>query len=293
MINKLDKLCERGVVRDEVQPFSDLVFAEGMWQAYPDRVFVDVGGNDGIGSYLQTSQGDAARLQAEGYRLLTIHPKELALLSSARRAAGYGIRWGSIMTPMCALLPLAVRAGVVPRGTEAVDLLGMKPGRGVRAGGSRQIMLDQLVGMAKLWTYASRRLEPEHGWQAAVELPDEARTSLDAWTDSQLLEYVNAQRKTLAGALRLALALSDQERENTKNAAIENKRVGEATDIRIKREAQKYMRTGRNWVKKEDAAKGIARDLGKPGKDSYILKRLCALYPGAAWPSKPRKAATA
>jgi hypothetical protein len=291
--NKLDRLCERGIVleRDKIQWFSDLVFAEGMRQIHPDRVFLDVGTTERAG-YVQATEADAARLEAEGYRLLTIHPKELALLSDARRAAGYGIRWGSMMTPMHSLLPLAARAGVVAEGTEAFELLGTDSGRRVRLGGSKRIMFDQLVGMAKLWTYASRRLEPEYGWGAADALPEDARTALDKWADSQIIEYVNAQQKTLGGALRLALALSDQERENTKKAALANKQFGEATDDRIKLAAEKYMKTGRNWMAKKDAAVEVARDLGKPGKDSYILKRLCAIYPGAAWPPKPRKAAT-
>jgi hypothetical protein len=291
MKNKLDKLRDRGVVRDDLNVIWDLIYALWMWQSYPNRVFVDVGGDTRNGPYLHVTRGDALRLEGEGYRVLHIHPKELALLHDSRRAAGYGIRWGGIITPMHALLPLAVWAGVVADGTRAGDLLRVDPVRRARLSGAKRVMFDELVGLAKLWTYASRRLEPEYGWGAADELHEDARAKAEAWTDLQLIDYVNVRQKSLAGGLRLSAALVDQGRNNTKEAALANRQFGEATDERIRSMAQKYMKTGRNWMKKETAAANIARDLGKPGKHSYILKRLSAMYPAAAWPPKPRKSA--
>lgn len=285
MTNKLDKLRERGVVRDEAHWFSDLVFAEGMWRAFPDRVFVDVGEDDGSGSYLQTSQGDAARLQAEGYRLLTIHPKELALLSAARRAAGYGIRWGSMITPMCTILPLAVQAGVVSKGTTAKDLLNMHPGRGVRIigkpGGQKRIMLDQLVSMAAFWSYASRRLEPENAWGPDDMLPESTRTSLAAWTNAQLLEYVNAQQKTLGGALRLALALSIQGRAQTGKGTAGTKSAAFGNDEKIKREAESYRYSGRNHLPMTSAAQHIAKAVNMA--PSTVQTKLSKIFGKSGW----------
>jgi hypothetical protein len=285
MATKLDKLRERGVVRDEVHSFSDLVFAEGMRQIHPDRVFVDVGGDDGNGPYLQTSQGDAARLEAEGYRLLTIHPKELALLSSARRAAGYGIRWGSMMTPMCTILPLAAQAGVVSKDTKAEDLLDMHLGRGVRIigkpGGQKRIMIDQLVSMAAFWSYASRRLEPENGWGPADMLPENTRAALDAWTDSQLLEYVNAQQKTLGGALRLALALSIQGRARTGKGTAGTKSAALGNNEKIKREAERYRYSGRNHLPMTSAAQHIAKAVNMA--PSTVQTKLSRLFGRSGW----------
>ena len=292
MSNKLDQLRERGVIRDEIHSFSNLVFAEGMRQIHPDRVFIDVSKDERSGPYLQASEADAARLEAEGYRRLHIHAQELAQLSEALRLAGAGVKWPSKRTPMHALLPLAVKARVVKPGTTAEDLLkiSVKISSRPLGGGSTRLMLEQLTGFAVLWTYVSWRLNPQDGWGPADKLAEETRTALGARSESELLGYVNAQHKALQGGLMLALALAAEAREQTKNAASTNKAYGEASDVRIKVAAKPYMKSGRNWISKKDAAEEIAKKLGKDGKYTYIHKRLCALFPGDAWPKKPRKA---
>lgn len=290
MSNKLTQLRERGVIRDEIHSFSDLVFAEGMRQIHPDRVFIDVSKDERSGPYLQASEADADRLEAEGYRRLNMHPKELALLSEARRLAGMGIQWSPKRTPMYALLSLAIKAGVVDPGTTAEDLLKISRKSNVRTigkpGGAKRVILTQLTAFAVLWTYVSRRLNPQAGWGPAEELAEETRSALDAWPERELLDYINAQHKVLQGGLTLALSLAINGREKTKKGAAENKKKRDATDEKIRLAAKKYM-TGRNWKSRGDASSNIAVEICNGS--SYVQQRLSALYPGDAWPPNPKK----
>lgn len=198
---------------------------------------------------------------------------------------------------MLRLWPVAIEAGVVPAGTKPEDIFDSAEQAQHKPGSPREYALSAMLVAAALNAYVTRRTRPPYVWEAdapgawgpAGSLTDNSRRALDLRDINEMISRHADALYAADTALRVAFLNADKSRNQTMGAAAMNKAFGESSDSLIKTMAERYMKAGRSWMSKRDAATRIAMDLKKKGGASYVYKRLCTFFPGDAWPQKPRK----
>lgn len=186
-------------------------------------------------------------------------------------------------TPMCMLLPTAIRAGLLTPGSAAEELLTFKAAdpRFEAMSTIKQVALEQLLGVAVLWSYVSRRHNAEQVWQAECSvgwgpvdlMPQDARSAFDLCSMREVAERMDRQVVMVDGLLGGVAIAAERDRENSRRGTEGTKRIRAMKEERFKAIAPSYKSLDR-----DDAAKQIGERIGLG--EGAIRRYMSKFFPG-------------